>query len=316
MNVACIENKILNNIIIVTLFFLLSSSFEVRSIESKILIKVENEIITNIDLENEYKYLVALNKNLKEVDIERMVQFTRNSIIKEKIKKIEILRNIEKISLENDYIEQILKNVYQKLGMKNIDQFKIFLKNEKIDYQFVKHKIEIEAIWNELIYKKFSSKIKIDKNKLREKILKKKEIDSYNLSEILFEVKNSEDLRSKYSQIKNTIQNESFENAAILFSISDTSSNGGKLGWIRQDSLNDKIEEKISNLVLGEITEPIVIPQGFIILKLNDIKKIKLEINADLELKKLIKIKTNEQLNQFSRMYFNKVKKDIEINEK
>ena len=174
MNVACIENKILNNIIIVTLFFLLSSSFEVRSIESKILIKVENEIITNIDLENEYKYLVALNKNLKEVDIERMIQFTRNSIIKEKIKKIEILRNIEKISLENDYIEQILKNVYQKLGMKNIDQFKIFLKNEKIDYQFVKHKIEIEAIWNELIYKKFSSKIKIDQNKLREKILKKK----------------------------------------------------------------------------------------------------------------------------------------------
>ena len=200
--------------------------------------------------------------------------------------------------------------------MKDINEFKIYLKNKKIDYEYVKRKIEIEAIWNELIYKKFSSKIKIDQEKLKDKISKKKEINSYNLSEILFEVNNTIDLKNKYSQIKKIIENESFENAAVLFSISDTSSNGGKLGWIRQDTLNEKIEEKISMLKIQEITEPIVIPQGFIILKLNEIKKIKLEIDADLELKKLIKIKTNEQLNQFSRMYFNKVKKNIEINEK
>ena len=152
--------------------------------------------------------------------------------------------------------------------------------------------------------------------KLREKILKKKEINLYNLSEILFEVNNTINMKSKFDEINNIIKKESFENAAILFSISDTSSNGGKLGWIRQDSLNNKIERKISNLSVGEITEPIVIPQGFIILKLNKVKKVKLEFDTNVELKKLIKIKTNEQLNQFSRMYFNKIKKDIKINEK
>ena len=316
MNVAYLEGKILIKILFITVFFLFNFTSETKSIESKILIKVEDEIITNIDLENEYKYLLALNQNLKEIDVNRMRQFSRNSIVKEKIKKIEILRNIEKINLEEVYIERILKNVYQKLGMKNINEFKIYLESQKIDYDFVKHKIEIEAVWNELIFKKFSSKIKIDQSKLKEKILKRKNINSYNLSEILFEVDNTVDLKNKFLEIENAIRNESFENAAILFSISDTSSDGGKLGWIRQDSLNDKIEKKISNLRIGEITDPIVIPQGFLILKLNNIKKIKLEIDTNSELKKLIKIKTNEQLNQFSRMYFNKVKKDIEINEK
>ena len=316
MNVAYLEGKILIKFLFITVFFLFNFTSETKSIESKILIKVEDEIITNIDLENEYKYLLALNQNLKEIDVNRMRQFSRNSIVKEKIKKIEILRNIEKINLEEDYIERILKNVYQKLGMKNINEFKIYLESQKIDYDFVKHKIEIEAIWNELIFKKFSSKIKIDQSKLKEKILKRKNINSYNLSEILFEVDNTVDLKNKFLEIENAIRNESFENAAILFSISDTSSDGGKLGWIRQDSLNDKIEKKISNLKIGEITDPIVIPQGFLILKLNNIKKIKLQIDTNSELKKLIKIKTNEQLNQFSRMYFNKVKKDIEINEK
>ena len=316
MNVAYTKDSILKKILFIIIFFLLNLSFESNAIESKILIKVENEIITNIDLENEYKYLLALNKNLKEIDIERMDKFSKNSIIKEKIKKIEILKNIEEINLQDDYIEKILKNVYQKLGLKNINEFKTYLENEKIDYEFVKNKIAIEAIWNELIYQKFSSKVKIDQKKLREKILKQKEINSYNLSEILFEVNNTINMKSKFDEINNIIKKESFENAAILFSISDTSSNGGKLGWIRQDSLNNKIERKISNLSVGEITEPIVIPQGFIILKLNKVKKVKLEFDTNVELKKLIKIKTNEQLNQFSRMYFNKVKKDIEINEK
>ena len=301
-------------LLVLLISFNLVTNVYSKSIE--ILVKVQNEIITNIDLENEYKYLLALNKNLKEIDIERMDKFSKNSIIKEKIKKIEILKNIEKIDLQDDYIEKILKNVYQKLGLKNINEFKTYLENEKIDYEFVKNKIAIEAIWNELIYQKFSSKVKIDQKKLREKILKQKEINSYNLSEILFEVNNTINMKSKFDEINNIIKKESFENAAILFSISDTSSNGGKLGWIRQDSLNNKIERKISNLSVGEITEPIVIPQGFIILKLNKVKKVKLEFDTNVELKKLIKIKTNEQLNQFSRMYFNKVKKDIEINEK
>ena len=295
------------------IFFISGKSF---SLENKILIKVDNEIITYVDVLNEIKYLKALNPEIEKLDKNKIFRISKNSIVREKIKKIEILKNIDSISLQEKYIENLLKNVYLKLGMKDINEFKIYLKNKKIDYEYVKRKIEIEAIWNELIYKKFSSKIKIDQEKLKDKISKKKEINSYNLSEILFEVNNTIDLKNKYSQIKKIIENESFENAAVLFSISDTSSNGGKLGWIRQDTLNEKIEEKISMLKIQEITEPIVIPQGFIILKLNEIKKIKLEIDADLELKKLIKIKTNEQLNQFSRMYFNKVKKNIEINEK
>ena len=133
----------MKKILFIIIFFLLNLSFESNAIESKILIKVENEIITNIDLENEYKYLLALNKNLKEIDIERMDKFSKNSIIKEKIKKIEILKNIEKIDFQEDYIEKILKKVNQQLPKKK-NEFKTYLENEKIDYEFVKIKLQLK----------------------------------------------------------------------------------------------------------------------------------------------------------------------------
>mgnify|MGYP000663329219 CR=1 FL=1 len=189
----------------------------------------------------------------------------------------------------------------------------------KTKYKHVKFKditkIEIETIWNELIYKKFSSKISINREDLKKEILKNNFSKSYFFSEILFEISKLKDLNKKFTEIEKTINMEGFESAALTHSISDTSSSGGKLGWVKENTMNKNIKDKISNLKINEFTKPITVPGGFLILKLDEVKKTKNDQNVGLELKKLMKIKRNEQLNQFSTMYFNKVKKNIQINE-
>jgi len=135
------------------------------------------------------------------------------------------------------------------------------------------------------------------------------------LFEILFDIKKDENLDSKLNVIKNDIKIKGFENSAIIHSLSPTAKTGGELGWIKTSSLSDKIKEEIKDLKIGEITKPIVIPGGFLLLKIQNKRITKKNLNIEKELKLAVRNKTNEQLNQFSIIYFNKIKKDILINE-
>ena len=304
-------------IIFYSLFVLFSFTSTLYSIENKIIIKIDNEIITAIDIKNESKYLNALNKNIENLDKEKIYRISKESIIREKIKKIIINKNFDNTDIQNEYLEKIFKSVYAKLNIKNLEDFKKYLKKQDVNFLSVKEKIKIEALWNELIFAKFSQKINIDEKKIRENVLKNKEkiSKSYLMSEILFEVKNFNQIDEQYLKIKNAIDKEGFSNAALTFSKSNTSNLGGKLDWINENSLNKNILDKISNLEINEISDPVILPSGFLILKLNDVKKIKKEKDVEKEIKKIIFLKKNEQLNQFSKMYFNKVKKNIQINE-
>lgn len=305
----------MKKIFICSLLIILIFNKSSYSLENKVVVKVENEIVTSMDIEEEYKYLIVLNTSFKNIEKKRLLEYSKNSLIREKIKKIEILRNIEKIDMPNEILENIMKNVYLKLNIENINQFKAYLKVNKIDYNYVKSKIQIEAIWNELIFRKFSSKININEEELKKEIKKNNRSKSYFFSEILFEISNSGDLKKKQLEIKKTIDNEGFESAALKHSISDSSANGGKIGWIKENALSKNIKNKIVNIKIDEYTDPITVPGGFLILKVDDIKKNNDIKSNEVELKKLINIKKNKQLNQFSTMYFNKIKKNIQINE-
>ena len=304
-------------IIFYSLFVLFSFTSTLYSIENKIIIKIDNEIITAIDIKNESKYLNALNKNIENLDKEKIYRISKESIIREKIKKIIINKNFDNPDIQNEYLEKIFKSVYAKLNIKNLEDFKKYLKKQDVNFLSVKEKIKIEALWNELIFARFSQKLNIDEKKIRKNVLKNKEKISklYLMSEILFEVKNFNQIDEQYLKIKNAIDKEGFSNAALTFSKSNTSNLGGKLDWINENSLNKNILDKISNLEINEISDPVILPSGFLILKLNDVKKIKKEKDVEKEIKKIIFLKKNEQLNQFSKMYFNKVKKNIQINE-
>ena len=284
-------------------------------LENKILFKIENQIITSLDVNNEYKYLIALNPSLRNSTKEDIIKLSKKSIIQEKIKKIEIDKNFNNPIIPINILEKILQNVYSKIGLNNLDSFKKYLISKNIDYEIVKDKLITEALWNELIIIKFSSKIKINEKNLNDKVNNNKFMKSYLLSEIFFEVSNLNELDVKFQEISNVINNKGFEFAALKYSISSTSNLGGKLDWINENSLNKIIRKSIDNLEINKFTKPIVLPAGFLILKINDVKNTKVEIDAEKELIKLKNYEKNNQLNQYSKIYYNKIKKNLEISE-
>jgi len=286
-----------------------------NSIENKIEFKVNNEIITSIDIIKELGFLTALNTKILELTKDQIFEISKNSIIKEKIKIIEILKFKKKIEIEKNYLSQLVRESYLKINLNSESEFLEYLSNYNLEFKDFKKKITVEAMWNQLIYSKFKSKIDIDTNKIKNNIIngKNNKVSLFNLSEIIFNIEQNQVMEKKFNKIKDDIGLNGFENAALIHSISATSNNGGELGWVNQNSINQKLKEKIEKLNIGEFTKPIVVPGGFLIIMLNDIKEVDKEINFEEEIKKQISIKTNQQLNQFSNLYYNKIKKDIKI---
>ena len=214
-----VKNKFLTFLTLIFFFF----NTSLNSQENKILVKIENQIITSLDVNNEYKYLVALNPSIKNSKKEDIIKLSKRSIIQEKIKKIEIEKNFNDPKLPKEYFEQILQNVYLRIGLTNLDDFKKYLINNNINYENVKNKLEIEALWNELILIKFSKKVKINEEKLRDRIKNNNNfLKSYLLSEISFEVSNLKELDNKFQEISNAISDKGFDFAALKYSISPT----------------------------------------------------------------------------------------------
>ena len=304
--------KLAINLIFISVFFV-NNTF---SAENKILVKIENEIITSLDVNNEYKYLIALNPNLKNSKKEDIIKLSKKSIIQEKIKKIEIEKNFKNPRIPQEFQEQILRSVYSKIGIANLEDFKRYLVSNNIDFENIKNKLEIEALWNELILIKFSSKVKINEKELKEKIKSNNNfLKSYLLSEISFEISNIKELNNKFEEISKVINDKGFDFAALKYSVSPTSTLGGKLDWINENSLNKNIKESLNNLEINDYTKPINVPGGFLILQINDIKNTEVEIDIEKEFKNLMNYEKNNQLNQYSKIYFNKIKKDLEISE-
>ena len=308
-----IKKKIIFSLFIILFFY----QNVVFSFENKIIYKLNDEIITTLDLKNEMNYLLALNPRLNELKKDEIVEISKRSVVKEKIKEIEINKISRIRSPEQNYLESLLAGIYSNIGIKNLSDFRNYLYDKNISYEYVLEKIKIEALWNELIVNKYASRIKINKNNLRQQILSKENTTTKNylMSEILFQVNESGDVNSKYKEINDEIKKQGFENAALKYSISQTSSTGGKLDWINENSLNKNIIDKLVNLKINEHTQPIVIPGGFLILKINKIKTEKKEIDIEKELKKMIRSLKNYQFNQFSNIHFNKIKNNIAINE-
>ena len=300
------------------ILFSIISNKSIYSSEVYVVSKINNIIITNVDVENEYRYLIALNNDLKNIDKKKIMKLAKNSIIKEKIKETE-LKNHFDLNQENKYIDRILANFYKALDLKNEKEFINYLLNYDLLFDEVKKKIVIEAAWNDLIYTKYIDKIQIDEQKIKKKINKlisdKKRQNVYLLSEILYNENNAENNENKYKLIKKSIAEIGFKNTANIHSISDTAKLGGQIGWINESQLSKIIKKKIAKLKIGEYTEPITIPGGILIINLDNIKTQEENLDFDVEFNKQIIFEKNTQLNQFSKIYYNKISKNSNISE-
>ena len=301
---------------ILKIFFIYFFLFGISFAEIKIILKIDDEIVTNHDLIKEINYLEILNPNISQLNNNQKIELSKSSLIQEIIKKKEVKKQIdlEKTEIPTD----ILKNYYQKLGFKKEEDFKDVLKVKK-NYTLneIKKKIKIELMWNDLIYSKYYNQVKTNKKKIENKIDEKenKINKSYLLLEIVFKKKKEKSIEETYNEINLSIKEIGFANTANIYSVSETSKFGGKIGWINEINLPRIIINQLNNLKIGEITSLIKNGNNFIILKIEDIKFEEKRIDREKEIQELINLEINNQLNKFSKIYFDKVKLNYSINE-
>ena len=303
------------------IFFILIILFNINKqthanvIEIKV--KIQNEIITNLDIENENRYLFFLNAKLQELEITKIDNIAKESLITEIIKTKE-LEKFFNFNENKKLINIVEKNLFLKKNIKNKDEFLNILKKINLDYETIKIKLYIEALWNQFIFQKYSENVIINKNQLKNNILdqinREEKKFSYNLSEIFFEESIDNNFDQKISKINDSIKEIGFENTANIYSTSNTSKKGGLIGWVNELQLSNKIRDQIKSLDVNEITKPIKLNNGFILIKLNNKKEFNQKIDLDEQLKRLINSETNRQLNNFSNIHFKKLKKNLDIN--
>jgi len=300
-------------LIVITLISTLSYSKETISI----IYNINNKIITNIDLKKEVDYLIALNNQLKDLDKKQILKIAEESIVRETIKEIE-LNNFFDLEIENPIVETYIKNLFVRLNLRNEGELTEYLKNYGLTIDVIKRKIQIEVTWNQLIYDKFKNQIKINNEKILEEIeLGENQINEkiYLLSEIMFEIENKDEFNEKKDNIEKSIKEIGFKNSANIYSISDSSKLGGDIGWIAEREISKKIFDEINNLEIGEYTKPISAGSSFLILRVDDLKYEERKIDKAEQLNKKIKFETERQLQQFSKIYYNRIKINTDINE-
>lgn len=316
------NNKIIRYLLFITFFvnLYLYSGFLSASQNIKIIVKVDNSIITSEDINFESNYLTALNKDLNKLKKEEVYEIAKVSLIKEKIKRNEIEKYIDIQNLDNDeLINDIIKDIYKRLGFESNSEFKSYLDTFELSLIEVKEKLNIEMLWNQLIAGKYKNRINIDEDKIRKKIQKEKinyqNIIEYDLSEIIFSAKNTKELNFKTTEIKNTIDNTSFETAANRFSISDTANFGGNIGKVNENQLSKIIKDELKKIDINNYTDPISIGNSFLIIKINKKDVINLELDENEMVKRMIGIERKRQYENFSLIYYNKIKLNSQIDE-
>ncbi len=298
------------------LFLNVISSYPVLS-EVFIIAKVNEEIITNIDVDFEKKYLVSLNPNLNKLDNNRITEYAKNSLINEKIKKIEIEKNFE-IDLNERLLSNVIADIYSSIGISSLSEFEGYLSQNKVDIQRVKEKIAIEIAWNDLIVRIFQNEIEIDEDLMGKELEKidERKVENLLLSEIIFTINEKKEFESKYKSIKQSINEIGFEETARIYSLSDSKKSGGNLGWIYKNQLSKEIKDEIDKINIGDFTKPIVTSGGFLILKLNNAKTENIKIDKNAQLKKMIEFERERQFTRFSTLFYKRIYNNAEIYEK
>lgn len=270
---------------------------------TKIVVKIENEIITNYDIKSEIlATLILTKKEINQKNIDDLKQNALENLIQNRLKKIELknynfTRNDSKI---NQYLNSISSN--------NIQNIKSLFQENGIDYKSFVDNIDIELKWRNLIFNNFSKKIEINLNdidrEVKKILLNNENLISYNLSEI--EIKKSEE---KIIQVFNELKNTNFEDAVIKLSISSTSKNRGELGWVNSNLLSKEISETLEAMKIGEVSKPINRQDTVLFLKLNDKKIIEnSKIDIDNLKSELINQKKNELFSLYSNSLLSKLR--------
>jgi peptidyl-prolyl cis-trans isomerase SurA len=288
---------------IIFLFYILFNGNLYPNLNNKILIKVEDRVITNFDIKNKIiSSLILSGQEINQTNINKLKEQTIIHLIQLRLKEMEILKHnlkTDKLKL-NSYLLSISKG--------NIKNLENSFKNNGGDYEIFKEEIVTELKWQKLIYLLYSKKIQIDQNlvesELKNLIEKQENIEEFKISEIEI-VSNEKFLFDLIEQINEI----GFRASAIKFSIAPSSTNGGEIGWVNGKSMNKEIYNIVSKMKIGNVSKPIRKQESFIILKLLDKKNTKIKTENISRLKKqIVDQQKNDLFNLFSRSHLSKIK--------
>ena len=296
---------------IVIFVFLFVNFLQINSfakIENKIIVKVESQIITNLDIKNKIiSSLILSNQQINQGNINKIKSQALDSLINLNLKKNELL----KYSIKDDNIQ--INKYLNSVSSNNIELLKNNFKVNNLDFEFYLDEIKTELKWQKLIFNKFDNKINIDVNSINEEVENilrdQSKIEEFKISEIEVPSKNEKTDKQKIIEIQNLIKEIGFEDTAISYSISSSASNKGDLGWINSTSLSKKIFESINKMKVGDVSNPISSQNSIIFLKLVD-KRImkKNNLNKETLKKRIIAQRKNDLFNLYSRSYLSKIK--------
>ncbi len=278
----------------------------------KIIVKVDNNIISNYDIKKEKNYLSALNPDISNIKEDEFNKIAKESLIREIIKEKEISKYYD-IDFQSPELIKLAENLYTRLNVNSKEELKIHLEKYDLTLKHVIRKLTIESNWNAFIYERYINLVKIDKDKIKKDLELESSITKneklFLLSEILFNAKDQEEYDDIYKKIMASIKEKGFRSTATIYSLSDTAKFGGEIGWVSKNDISEKIYKQISTLKINEFTEPFKIATGFLLININAIKVEERKDDLEERYKNIITNEKNRQLNQHSIIYFKKIKK-------
>ena len=295
-------------IFLIYFFLLVNSSHTLVNAQSNIVVKVENEIITNYDIKNKIlSSLYLANQPINQENINKVKENALNSCIQNKLKKIELSR----FDIKND--SKQVSNYIRSITSRDMEYLKKEFNKNEIDFDLFLDEVETQVKWQKLIFNIYSKKINLNEEIIDKEISKiMKEslmLKEFKLAEIEIPKNNNETDKNNIIQIKKEISEKGFEKTALRYSISPSSNNNGEIGWVNEKSLSEKILKIIKDFKIGEISEPIPKQESFLFLKLIDMKISQIEDINKFKLKEnLIKQKKNELFELYSRSHLSKLK--------
>ena len=304
--------------VLIIIFIILFTPSKILGNTIEIVLKIDDKIITNIDVSEEIKYLSLLNPKLKNINRKSLYNIAKSSLTREIIKKKE-LKKILDIDANFNLNNSIEKKLINILAVENLNDLKAKIEKNNLKYEKVFFKLKIESLWNMYIFEKFNKKVKIDEEYLMNQVKKQKQNIKpkyeYYLHEILFEIDENTNLENTLKLIKESIESDGFKNAANIYSVADSSKFGGEIGWVKETQVSENILNMIKNLKENQISDYIDTPGGYLILQFSKKKKIIERFDQQKNFKLLKRYVTNRQLNQFSLIHYKRLKKNSIIKE-
>jgi len=284
-------------------------------IKDGLYVTVGNKAITKSDIVNEIKTLLILNNKKFTEDIRmELRQMAIRSLIKRNIKKIEIEKNSFLKFNEND-LRNELERVSKNMGV-DLKTLKEIFKSNNLDISLLEDQLSTDLLWNSLIFAIYKNRISIDIEEIEEQlklIEKVKKINEYLISEIVIDTVEKDKVNATIKNLKDKILIEGFDNVAKNLSISDSASKNGDLGWINENSITDEFRKIIINTTVGDISDPVLSPNGILIFKVRNKKTIEKNIDMELVKEQLVNAEKTKILKMHSLSHYNNAKGSISI---